>query len=284
MKRVINILATTLCAAVLFSCTHEYSFKTNAYVLMDETSFSVKEDAGLVLVPVSAYNSESLTGTVYFNVIDDTAVEGVDFTVEPADGVLHFDGNDTEYIQINVIDHPGVLTGNLKFSLELSAINGEISQFGGVTEASFEIKDNDVVVDWDYVAGTWSAQDYDGGSPDGGLYTITVTKKSETALVLNNLYGGKNDIAGTIEFDKEANTATITFEPNQLVWSSEQYGGPMYLLGYNFERGGWYTNTPAVALVTSGGITVQKYTFLMSGSYEGYIWTSNGITTVMTKN
>ena len=70
MKRVINILVTTLCAAVLFSCTHEYSFKTNAYVLMDEPSFSVKEDAGLVFIPVSAYNSESLEGTVFFNVID----------------------------------------------------------------------------------------------------------------------------------------------------------------------------------------------------------------------
>lgn len=283
MKRVINILVTTLCAAVLFSCTHEYSFKTNAYVLMDETSFSVKEDAGLVLVPVSAYNSEALTGTVYFKVIDGTAVQGTDFTVEPADGVLHFDGNGTEYIKINVIEHAGVLTGNLKFSIELSAVNGEIANFGGITAASFEIKDNDVVVDWDYVAGNWIAQDYDGGSPDGGTYKVTISKKSETTLALTNLYGGANDLAGTIEFDKEANTATITLDPNQLVWTSSSYGA-MYLLGYNFEQGGWYTNTPAVAIVTSGGISVQKYTFLMSGDYEGYIWTSAGLTTEMTKN
>lgn len=283
MKRVINILVTTLCAAVLFSCTHEYSFKTNAYVLMDEPSFSVKEDAGLVLVPVSAYNSESLEGTVFFNVIDGTAVQGTDFTVEPADGVLHFSGNGTEYIKINVTEHAGVLTGNLKFNIELSAIDGGIANFGGITAASFEIQDNDVVVDWDYVAGSWTAQDYDGGSPDGGTYKVTISKKNETTLALTNLYGGATELAGTIEFDKEANTALITLAPNQLVWTSSQYGA-MYLLGYNFEHGGWYSDTPAIAIVSSSGISIQKYTFLMSGDYEGYIWTSAGITTEMKKN
>lgn len=283
MKRVINILVTTLCAAVLFSCTHEYTFKTASYIILDETSFSVKEDVGTVLIPVSAYNSESLTGSAYFKVIDGTAVQGTDFTVEPANGVLTFDGNSTEYIKVSVIEHAGVLTGNLKFAVEITAVSGDITDLGGLTSATVEIKDNDVVVDWDYVAGAWIAQDYDGGSPDGGNYNVTIKKKNETSLVVTNLYGGGNDLEGTIEFDKEANTATITLEPNQLVWTSSSYGA-MYLLGYNFEKGGWYSNTPAVAYVTSGGISFQKYTFLMTGDYSGYIWTSAGITTEMIKN
>ena len=283
MKRVINILVTTLCAAVLFSCTHEYTFKTASYIILDETSFSVKEDVGTVLIPVSAYNSESLTGAAYFKVIDGTAVQGTDFTVEPANGVLTFEGNSTEYIKINVIEHPGVLTGNLKFSVEVTAVSGDITDLGGLTSASVEIQDVDVVVDWDYVAGAWKAYDFDGGAPDGDEYEVTIKKKSETELVVTNLYGGKMDLVGTIEFNKEANTATITLEPNQLVWTSDKYKSDMYLLGYNFEKGGWYTNTPAVAYVTSGGISFQKYTFIMTGDYEGYIWTSAGITTEMTK-
>ena len=283
MKRLIIILLTTACAAVLFSCTHEYSFKTNSYVILGETTFAVKEDVGNVYIPVSAYNSQTNTGSVFFRVINGSAVEGTDFTVEPANGVLTFNGNGTESIVISVIEHPGVLTGNLKFGIELTSVSGDITDLGGVYAASVEIQDNDVVVDWDYVLGDWTAQDYDGGAPDGDPYSVVIKKKSDTEVVINNLYGGKKDLAAAIVFDKESNTATMTIDPNQLVWSSSSYGD-MYMLGYNFEQGGWYDNTPAIAKVTSGGISVLKYTFLMTGDYEGYIWTSAGITTEMTKN
>ena len=283
MKRFTYIILASACVAALFSCSRKYEFQTNAYAIMETSSVTVKEDVGVVRIPVSAYNSEGLSGSVYFKVVDGTAVEGTDFTVEPASGVLSFSGNSTDFIEISVINHPGVLTGALKFSVELTSASGDISNLGGVTSATVEIQDNDVVVDWDYVAGEWTAQDYDGGSPDGGTYKVTIVKKNDTTLSLNNLYGGGNDIVGTITFDSEANTASISFEPNQLVWSSASYGGPMYLLGYNFEKGGWYTNTPAVATVTSGGIHFSEYTFIMSGSYAGYIWTSAGITTDLTK-
>ena len=159
MKRFINILLTTACAAVLFSCTHEYAFKSNSYVMLGETSFSVKEDVGKVYIPVSAYNSKTYQGSVFFKVNNGTAIEGSDFTVEPANGVLTFDGNGTESIVISVIEHPGVLTGTLKFSLELTGVTGDITDIGGVYSASVEIKDNDVVVDWDFVAGKWNATD-----------------------------------------------------------------------------------------------------------------------------
>lgn len=282
MKRFINILLTTACAAALFSCTHKYAFKTTSYVIVEETNYTVKEDVGTVRIPVSAFNSDGLNGSVYFKVNDGSAVQGTDFTVEPASGVLTFSGNGTQFIEITVIEHAGVLTGNLQFSVELTSVSGDITDLGGVCSATVEIQDNDVVVDWDYIVGEWSAQDYDGGAADGGTYDIIISKKSDTDLVINNLYGGGNNLAATIEFDSEANMATITIPYGQLVWAPEKYG-PMYMLGYNFERGGWYTNTPAIAYVTSGGISVQKYTFLMTGDYEGYIWSSAGLTTEMTK-
>ncbi|MBE6222371.1 MAG: hypothetical protein E7125_02810 [Bacteroidales bacterium] len=260
MKRVINILVTTLCAAVLFSCTHEYSFKTNSYVAFGETSFSVKEDVGTVYIPVSAYNSESASGSVFFKVIDGTAVQGTDFTVEPANGVLDFNGNSTENIVISVIEHPGVLTGSLKFTIELSAVAGGITDLGGVYSASVEIKDNDVVVDWDYVTGKWTAQDYDNGAPDGGTYEVTFSKKGEDTVVLNNLWGGKMNIEGAITFNTEENTASISFPFGQPVFDATEYDmGIMTLIGYDTVRGGWYLNTPAVATVTSGGIVLGPW-------------------------
>ena len=82
MKRFINILLTTACAAALFSCTHKYAFKTTSYVIVEETNFTVKEDVGVVRIPVSVFNSDGLNGSVYFKVNDGSAVQGTDFTVE----------------------------------------------------------------------------------------------------------------------------------------------------------------------------------------------------------
>lgn len=260
MKRFINILLTTACAAALFSCTHKYAFKTTSYVIVEETNYTVKEDVGTVRIPVSAFNSDGLNGSVYFKVNDGSAVQGTDFTVEPASGVLTFSGNGTQFIEITVIEHAGVLTGNLQFSVELTSVSGDITDLGGVCSATVEIQDNDVVVDWDYVIGKWTAQDYDNGAPDGGTYTVTFSKKGEDTVVLNNLWGGGMNIEGTITFDTEENTASISFPFGQPVFDATDYGyGIMTLIGYDTVRGGWYLNTPAVATVTSGGIVLGPW-------------------------
>lgn len=284
MKRLINILLTTACAAALFSCTHKYAFKSASYVIMEGTTFSVKENVGTVRIPVSAYNCDGLNGSVYFKVNDGTAVQGSDFTVEPASGVLNFTGNGTQYIDITIIEHAGVLTGNLKFSVELSNISGDITEIGGVYAASVEIQDNDVVVDWDYVVGEWTAQDYDNGALDGSTYSVSITKKGDNALVLNNLWGGKTDLAGTITFDVENNTATMEFETLQLVFDATAYGyGPLLLLGYNPTTGNWTSSIPAYASVTSSGITIGPWNMVITeGEYTNYVY-GNSYTTVLTK-
>ena len=284
MKRLINILLTTACAAALFSCTHKHTFQSASYVIMEGTTFSVKEDVGTVRIPVSAYNSDGLNGTVYFKVNDGSAVQGADFTVEPASGVLTFSGNGTQYIDINVIEHAGVLTGNLKFSVELSNISGDITDIGGVYAATVEIQDNDVVVDWDYVVGEWTAQDYDAGALDGSTYTVSFTKKGDNALVLNNLWGGDTDLVGTIKFDEESNVATIEFETMQLVYDATAYGyGPLLLLGYNSETGYWTSSVPVYASVTSSGITIGPWNMVITeGEYKNYVY-GNSYTTVLTK-
>lgn len=263
MKRFINILLTTACAAALFSCTHKYAFKTTSYVIVEETNYTVKEDVGTVRIPVSAFNSDGLNGSVYFKVNDGSAVQGTDFTVEPASGVLTFSGNGTQYIEITVIEHAGVLTGNLQFSVELTSVSGDITDLGGVCSATVEIQDNDVVVDWDYVIGKWTAQDYDNGAPDGGTYGVTFSKKGEDTVVLNNLWGGGMNIEGTITFNTEENTASISFPFGQPVFDATAYDmGIMTLIGYDTVRGGWYLNTPAVATVTSGGIVLGPWNLL----------------------
>jgi hypothetical protein len=266
MKRLINILLTTACAAVLFSCTHEYAFKTNSYVILGETSFSVKEDVGNIYIPVSAYNCSSFTGSVYFKVNNGTAVEGTDFTVEPANGVLNFDGNGTESIVISVIEHPGVLTGSLKFSLELTSVSGTISDIGGVYSATVEIKDNDVVVDWDFVAGSWNATD-NGSS----YYDVEIKQVNENTLQLVNIWDEGSTIEGTITFDKANNSASIVFAGGQVVYTDGTYGP----CGIYSVSDGKLVDCPAT--VTSGGIVIGPwYAIILTGQYAGYNFTGDG--------
>lgn len=266
MKRFINILLTTACAAVLFSCTHEYAFKTTSYVIMEQTTFTVKEDVGTVLIPVSSYNSNSLSGSVYFKVTDVTATQGTDYTVEPASGVLAFNGNSTEYIQISVIEHAGELTGALKFTVELTSTSGDITDLGGISTCVVEIQDNDVVVDWDYVEGVWKATD-DGSS----TYKVEIKKESETTFKIANLWNKGYTISGTIAFDKASNSANIVFEGGQVVYVHDKYG-PCGIYG---ESGGSYVDCPAT--VTASGIVIGPwYAVILTGDYAGYYFTGTG--------
>ncbi len=266
MKRFINILLTTACAAVLFSCTHKYAFKTTSYVIMEQTTFTVKEDVGTILIPVSSYNSNSLSGSVYFKVTDDTAVQGTDYTVEPASGVLAFNGNSTEYIKITVIEHAGELTGALKFSVELTSTSGGITDLGGISACQVEIQDNDVVVDWDFVEGIWKATD-DGSS----TYKVEIKKESDTTFKLANLWDEGYTITGTITFDKANNSASIVFEGGQVVYESGTYG-PCGIYGVS---GNSLIDCPAT--VTASGIVIGPwYAIILTGDYAGYNFSGTG--------
>ncbi len=266
MKRFINILLTTACAAALFSCTHNHVFKTTSYVIVEQTNFTVKEDVGLVRIPVSAFNSDNLNGSVYFKVNDGTAVQGTDFTVEPASGVLSFNGSSTEFIQVSVIEHPGELTGALKFSIELTSVSGDITDLGGITSTTVEIQDNDVVVDWDFLAGEWSATD-DGSAK----YDVLISKESETTLKLKNIWDKGYTISGTVTFDRAANTASIVFAGGQVVYVSDKYG-PCGIYGIS---GNSLIDCPAT--VTGSGITIGPwYVIILTGEYAGYNFSGSG--------
>ena len=167
-----------------------------------------------------------------------------------------------------MIEHPGVLTGSLKFSIELSAVDGEMANFGGITSTSFEIKDNDVVVDWDFLVGEWKATD-DGSS----FYKnpVVITKESDTTLKLKNLWDEGYTIVGTVEFDKAANTATLVFKGGQVVYESGTYGpcGAYSVSGNSL--------IDLQASVTGSGITIGPwYVIILTGQYAGYNFSGSG--------
>jgi len=280
MKKIILILAGAASLLAFASCNKEAEYKQYPFARFDSgSSVSVKEDAGSVTFPVTVYNNDGLSGSVTFEV-SGSAVSGVNYTIEPASGVLNFTGNGTQEITISVINIPDTFTGNFDLTVSLTGVSGDIT-LGAPRSKKLTIVDNDVKVDWDYLEGLWTAGDFTlDGAADGGAYEAYITKVDDTNLKLTNLWGGGYDIVGTVEFDEAANTATILFPAQQTVYYYGPYGN-MILLGTN-AAGNW-SYSPAVGVVSADGVTIGPWNMLITeGTYAGYLY-SSGYYTILTK-
>ncbi len=143
MKNIYRILAFTAFVAAFASCREVSDYQTTPFVNLYRTTVSVSEDVGTVILPVKLGTLKGDKNTsVTFKVVEGTAKEGVNFTVEPAGKVLSFNGTDSLAIKINVVDQPGVFTGALDFQIELESATNDY-QVGGSNVTSFTIKDND---------------------------------------------------------------------------------------------------------------------------------------------
>lgn len=279
MKVIAKILVAGTAVLAMASCSRIAEYKTYPFVVMEKTgSASVKESAGQVLIPVTAYNMEGKSGTVSFEVKDITGGKGTAYTIEPASGVLNFSGNETQNIIVNVIDNTGTYTGNEAFTITLTGTTGDLT-LGNAYNLNFSIVDNDIPVDWAYVTGTWEASDFGAAE----TYEIEISKVDETTVELANLWGGGQTITGTITFNEEDNTADIWFDGFQVVYVHGTYG-PVGIFGMTESGDLDGANGYAVhAEVTAAGISIGPWiALILTGDYAYYSFDSGGYT-VLTK-
>lgn len=281
MKATAKMLIAGFALVALASCSRIADFSTYPFVVMANSgSVSVKEDAGQVIIPVTAYNNENATGTVTFEVKDLTGGLGNAYTVEPASGVLNFTGNETQNIIVKVIDNTGTYTGNHALSVTLTGATGGLTR-GNATNLNITIVDNDIPVNWAYVTGNWKAIDF--GDSEDNAYEIKITQVDDTTLELYNLWGGGQTITGTIEFNEADNSADIWFEGFQVVYVHGTYG-PVGIFGMTADGNLDSANNYAVhAKVTAAGITIGPWIeLILTGDYAYYSF-DNGGNTVLTK-
>lgn len=138
MKNTIKIIAGAAVLASFAACSQKVDFVSYDYVRLEATAYTVNEDAGTVTIPV--YANEGAKGTVTYQIIDNTAKVGTDFTVEGSGSITI--GSGTPGIVINVINHEGVFTSDLNFSIKLTGASDGLT-IGGIYEARITIKDLD---------------------------------------------------------------------------------------------------------------------------------------------
>lgn len=156
MRKILSILTIGI-LVVLNSCElNELPvFDDNdAFVSFDKSSLSIAENGGTLNIPVTLASTKGMSATVTYTVIDGTAAQGTNFTLADASATLTFDANNrTQNIVINIIDNPGVFTGDLRFTIELSD--------EGKVKPSAESVCTITIADLDHplsaILGTWSA-------------------------------------------------------------------------------------------------------------------------------
>ncbi|MCL1974129.1 MAG: hypothetical protein FWG54_04845 [Bacteroidetes bacterium] len=142
----------------------------DACVAFDVSSLSFDENAGTVTIPVTMRTLHGFTTSVSYRVVDGSAKSGENFNVLGSS--LNFTPSDPiQNIQVQIIDQPGLFTGDLSFSIELD--NAGAVALGAEKKITVTINDLDHPLT--PILGTWSAsgESYYDGPTD---WTVTLTK------------------------------------------------------------------------------------------------------------
>lgn len=277
MNRYFKMILGAGLACSLAACNQKADYTSCSFVAFDATSLSVDENVGTLEIPVYAYTKdgdyafprgESANTTVTFEVVDGTAKNGVDFTVEPANGVLTFDGSSAGAIKVNVVNHEGVYTGNLDFSLRITGASDGYT-LGGAREASVRIKDLDpdpsgLTIDDLY--GTYSATAESMGAPVTWTFNISPVGADPYTVILDVMvpfladYVGYVDIEGVISEDLSTITFHVPQETNLLYDDGDpfvycEYMGNMQLstreadIVFTAESAGVFTSEQGICAV-----------------------------------
>ena len=175
---------------------------------------------------MTAYNLDSKSGSVTFAVTPNTAKEGENYTFEPSNGVLNFDGNGSQKITINVKNLEGIFSGDLTLTVRLTGTSGDI-ELGGTSTRSARVTIKDLDHPLAAILGKWQAKElygYWGDDYSGHVITIAADDKDITKVVFTNLdpYLGSaagNGISGQVNNEK----TLITIASGQATGYSTTY-------------------------------------------------------------
>lgn len=198
-----------------------------------------------------------------------TGEEGVDFSI-PTKSVTIEKGSYFGTFPVKILyDTTGE---GFVLELVLSVDNKLINPTYGAI-STITVKTDKVTIDWKWLAGKWSCQDYSyySGGNDGDPYPVAIAKVDETHGTLSGLWGG-DPLNFTVDFEAR----TLTIDGYQFCYANSKYSCDMYFIAVN-PSADYDTydpiNTPVVATLSPAGIVIDNYDMYMSGGpYDGYTY------------
>ena len=251
-----SIFAAGLLMAVSCDKNENPEFSdSDAFVAFNKSAYSFSEDAGTIKIPVTLASVSGISTTISYAPVDGTAKAGQDFELADGTGTLSFDADGrTQYISINIIEHKGVYTKDLKFSLSIKS-SGDVN-IGADNTCTITILDNDHPLA--SILGTYIAtgKSYFNGEIEWEMELVK-DDSDPTIVWFNKLCGGISGFYGNVTMEDDL-PALITLPIGQASTknSTSTGDGNIYLYGLSYENY-FYREGSIVITVKNGGKTLE---------------------------
>ncbi|MGE0089104.1 MAG: Calx-beta domain-containing protein [Bacteroidales bacterium] len=243
---------------------------SDAFVAFDKAALGINENGATLSIPVTLASISGMSQSVTYSVIDSTAKEGVNFTLVDASKTLTFDAeNRTQNIVLNVIDNPGVFTGDLIFQIQL-AEDGTVKPSA---QNICEVKIYDLDHPLASILGTWTAKgtSYFNGETS---WDILFEKDAEDVSIvwISNFVQGGSGLAvyGIVNEDM----TEIKVPAYQEIATSSSY--PLIRLE------GWFGPEGDITIPQGGNITIEiaadKSSMSIMDWFGSHVWNDAGAT------
>lgn len=260
MKKIYFVIVAIALLAV--SCSRKAEFQHETFATLDAVKFTVREDVGEFVIPVSLYNPTGAEVQLIVLTKDSTAVKDVDYEiVSPASGVLTFSGDETTKDIVIKLNHNTAFQKSKLFYISIESADDNF-QIGNLSTATCKIKDAEHPLD--KFIGEWkgtAASVYDGATYP---VTVTISEDESDETYTKLLVEGIDPVTPSLSSQSPLK-AVVNADKTQLVIRSGQQIG--YYDGYDsyfrfcaFEISGEYMNqleSLTLTYNTDGTITVD---------------------------
>ncbi len=181
MKKIYKPLTLLALVAGLASCNNVAEFQTEAFVAFSGTSFTVKENAGEIKIPVNLVSSNPLTTTVSYQITGGDAVVDKHYTMPNTSGVITVstDPAKCDSIVVCPIDSTGVFTKNKTLEFTIVSVTEEGVQLSNTTKCKLTIIDIDGGLN--LLVGHWAGSDMSTNKNPGGIeFDLALCEEGES--------------------------------------------------------------------------------------------------------
>lgn len=256
MKKIFYLFSIVLMGSLVASCNLNDMPTFNdsdAFAAFKTSSMSITEDGGTLNIPVSVTSLGGVATTVSYEFVNGSAKQGVDFEDASGSGTISFGAGETlKNIAVKIINHPGVFTGDLKFSVKFKSA-GDVKMGANNTCA---VTINDLDHPLSAILGSYTAKgtSYFNGPVEEEMTFIKdgtdVTKVWIDNLFCNSGWSGSDTMFYGIVND-ELTLITIPLgQETEYIRSST--GKPCLLLGCDDELNTYDSGNITVAIKEGG--------------------------------
>lgn len=258
MKKIFYLISIMVLGFLAASCSNLNEFPTfddnDAFAAFKTSSVTVAENVGTVNIPVHVTSLKGVGTTVSYEFVNGSASQGVDFEDASGSGTISFAAGESEkYITVKIIEHPGVFTGDLRFSVKFKS-TGDVKA-GANNSCAVTINDLDHPLS--AILGSYSCKAMDAWGGDNE-WTMTFLKDDSdvTKVWIYNIWAADSwaDMDTIYYGIVDDDMTTITIPLGQESEYKYSNGNPITLLGFDGESG--YDEGNMVVSIKDGGKTL----------------------------